>query len=120
LQNPAILLLDEATSALDNTTERQIQQVFEANFGNQTKIAVAHRLSTIMNADMILVIVNGEIVERGTHEELLRIGKEASDKTSNSLTDSKGTPSPGVYYDMWSKQQEDTSVQVAEKETVKQ
>lgn len=71
LKNPPILILDEATSALDNTTERIIQKSLEELSVGRTAIIVAHRLSTIKNADEILVLEDGGIKERGTHEELL-------------------------------------------------
>lgn len=71
LKNPRILILDEATSALDNESERYIQNSLENLSKNRTTIVVAHRLSTIRNADEIIVINNSGIVERGNHEELL-------------------------------------------------
>ena len=71
LKNPPILILDEATSALDNTTEILIQQALDELCRGRTTIVVAHRLSTIKNADEIAVIANGEITEQGTHDELL-------------------------------------------------
>jgi len=71
LKNPAILILDEATSALDNTTEILIQQALDELCKGRTTLVVAHRLSTIRNADEIAVVVNGRITERGTHEELI-------------------------------------------------
>ncbi len=70
LKDPAILILDEATSALDNTTEVLIQQALDELCKGRTTLVVAHRLSTIRNADEIAVVVNGNITERGTHEEL--------------------------------------------------
>ena len=71
LANPAILIMDEATSALDSESERAIQIAMERFLVNRTSFIVAHRLSTIRNADQVLVIDGGEIVERGTHDELL-------------------------------------------------
>jgi ATP-binding cassette subfamily B protein/subfamily B ATP-binding cassette protein MsbA len=71
LKNPPLLLLDEATSALDNTTEKLIQQALDNLRAHRTSFVIAHRLSTIRNADLICVLHHGEIVERGTHEELL-------------------------------------------------
>ena len=72
LKNPPILILDEATSSLDNTTEALIQEALNTLKKGRTTIVVAHRLSTIRNADEILVVSNGKIVESGTHEELIR------------------------------------------------
>ena len=71
LKNPRILILDEATSALDTHSERLIQAALEPLMKNRTTLAIAHRLSTILAADVILVVDKGEIVERGTHQELL-------------------------------------------------
>ena len=71
LKNPPILILDEATSALDNATEIQIQKSLDELSEGRTTIVVAHRLSTIKNADEIAVVYNGEITEQGTHEQLL-------------------------------------------------
>ena len=71
LKNPAILILDEATSSLDNTTEILIQQALDELCKGRTTLVVAHRLSTIKNADEIAVISGGKIVEKGTHEQLM-------------------------------------------------
>ena len=71
LKNPPILILDEATSALDTESERLVQEALERFMKTRTTIAIAHRLSTIKNADEICVLYEGEIVERGKHEELL-------------------------------------------------
>ncbi len=71
LKNPRILILDEATSALDTHSERLIQAALEPLMKDRTTLAIAHRLSTILAADIILVVDKGQIVERGTHEELL-------------------------------------------------
>ena len=70
LRNPRILILDEATSALDSESEAQIQDALELLMQNRTTFTIAHRLSTVMNADVILVLDQGRIVERGTHAEL--------------------------------------------------
>ena len=74
--NPDILLLDEATSALDSESERKVQEALDVLMKGRTTIVVAHRLSTIMNADLILVFKDGEIVEQGQHEELIKAGGE--------------------------------------------
>ena len=84
LKNPSIFLFDEATSALDSHTEKQIQQSLNAISEERTTLIIAHRLSTIVSCDEILVLVKGEIVERGTHKTLLA--------------------KKGVYFDMWQRQ----------------
>ncbi len=84
LKDPAILILDEATSALDNTTEILIQQALDELCRGRTTLVVAHRLSTIKNADEIAVISKGQIAEQGTHEQLMQQG--------------------GVYHDLYSLQ----------------
>ncbi len=71
LKNPPILILDEATSALDTESERLVQDALERLMKSRTTVAIAHRLSTVKNADEICVLHEGEIVERGTHDELL-------------------------------------------------
>ena len=86
LKAPPILVLDEATSALDSFTEREIQSALERVSRGRTTIVIAHRLSTVVNADQILVLDKGVIVERGTHETLLALG--------------------GVYAALWSRQRE--------------
>ncbi|MBR8721493.1 Lipid A export ATP-binding/permease protein MsbA [Bacteroides pyogenes] len=73
LKNPPILILDEATSALDTESERLVQEALERLMKTRTTIAIAHRLSTIKNADEICVLYEGEIVERGKHEELIAL-----------------------------------------------
>ena len=87
LKAPDIILLDEATSALDTETERNIQTSLNKICVNKTSIVVAHRLSTVVNVDQILVLKEGDIVERGTHNELLEGG--------------------GVYAHMWNQQLND-------------
>ena len=74
LKNPAILILDEATSAVDSATEASIQEAMDRLVAGRTTIAIAHRLSTLRNADKLIVMDKGEIVETGTHEELMRAG----------------------------------------------
>lgn len=73
LKNPPILILDEATSALDTESERLVQDALEHLMKTRTTVAIAHRLSTIKHADEICVVHEGQIVERGTHEELLKL-----------------------------------------------
>jgi len=86
LKNPPILLLDEATSALDTHTEREIQGALSEVSRNRTSLVIAHRLSTVVDADEILVLDHGEIVERGRHAELVLRG--------------------GAYASMWNKQKQ--------------
>ena len=74
LRKTPILILDEATSAVDNETEAEIQAAIENLAGSRTIIVIAHRLSTVMRADNILVLEDGKIVESGRHEELLEKG----------------------------------------------
>ena len=73
LKNPPIMILDEATSALDTESEKLVQEALDNLMRNRTSIVIAHRLSTIKNADLICVFHDGQIVERGTHDELLRL-----------------------------------------------
>ncbi len=73
LKNPPILILDEATSALDTESEKLVQEALGNVMKNRTSVVIAHRLSTVVNADMICVMHDGKIVERGTHEELLTL-----------------------------------------------
>jgi ATP-binding cassette, subfamily B, heavy metal transporter len=86
LKSPPILLLDEATSALDSYTEKEIQDALDRVARNRTTLVIAHRLSTVVGADTIIVLDNGDIVERGTHQELLAEG--------------------GLYAGMWNRQRE--------------
>ena len=76
IKNAPILVLDEATSALDNKSEAVVQRAIENLMKDRTVMVIAHRLSTVRNADKIIVINNGEIVEEGSHDELLKLGKE--------------------------------------------
>ncbi|EJF94319.1 ABC transporter ATP-binding protein/permease [Bartonella taylorii] len=86
LKAPPLLILDEATAALDTTTEQEIQQALDIISRGRTTLIIAHRLSTVINADEILVLKNGRIIENGTHAELLR--------------------KKGLYASMWNKQLE--------------
>ncbi|MGD0192608.1 MAG: ABC transporter ATP-binding protein/permease [Rhizomicrobium sp.] len=96
LKNPPILLLDEATSALDTGTEREIQSALAAVSKNRTTLVIAHRLSTVVDADEILVLDHGQIIERGRHSELVAQG--------------------GHYASMWNKQKEAAAVRERLKE----
>jgi len=73
VKEPKILLLDEATSALDAESERVVQDALDRVIVNRTTVVVAHRLSTIKNADVIAIVKNGVIAENGTHETLIKI-----------------------------------------------
>jgi ATP-binding cassette subfamily B protein len=86
LKAPPILMLDEATSALDSHTEKEIQDALERVSRNRTTLVIAHRLSTVVHADEIIVLEKGEIVERGTHLELMK--------------------ARGLYHSLWTQQQE--------------
>jgi ATP-binding cassette subfamily B protein len=86
LKSPPILMLDEATSALDSHTEKEIQDALELVAQNRTSLVIAHRLSTVVHADNIIVLDHGEIVEQGTHLELLAKG--------------------GLYASLWARQRE--------------
>ena len=93
LKNPPVLILDEATSALDSRTEEAILDTLNAIAENRTTITIAHRLSTVVGADQIVVLDGGRVAERGTHAELLRRG--------------------GLYADMWARQQAEREMQEA-------
>jgi ABC-type multidrug transport system fused ATPase/permease subunit len=71
MKNPPILILDEATSALDTESERLVQKALETLMANRTVLVIAHRLSTVTNADKIILLDKGEIKEMGTHNELM-------------------------------------------------
>jgi ATP-binding cassette subfamily B protein len=93
LKNPPILIFDEATSALDSKTEQAIQEQLDLAAQGRTSLIIAHRLSTVMKADQILVLDQGRVVEQGSHQELLAAG--------------------GAYAQMWALQMEE-SAEVAE------
>ena len=88
LKAPPILVLDEATSALDTHTEREIQAALDVVSKNRTTLVIAHRLSTVIGADEIIVLKRGEIAERGTHDALIAAN--------------------GLYAQMWERQREAT------------
>ena len=92
LKKPLIVMLDEATSALDTQTERQIQATLNTLCSNRTTVVIAHRLSTVVNADEILVLSDGMIVERGVHSGLLARGGHYAEmwKAQVSLAQSSG------------------------------
>ncbi|KAK4510318.1 RNA-dependent ATPase [Mucor velutinosus] len=96
LKNPTILLLDEATSALDTQSERLVQNALDKASASRTTIVVAHRLSTIMKADMIVVLDHGVIVERGTHQRLIELGGIYADLVKKQAIDTEETEEAGA------------------------
>jgi ABC-type transport system involved in Fe-S cluster assembly fused permease/ATPase subunit len=94
LKNPRIFLFDEATSALDSKTEREIQKSLRSVSKDTTTLIIAHRLSTVVHADEILVLEDGKTVERGTHDALLRDG--------------------GIYATLWARQQKTLDLEAAD------
>ena len=90
LANPRILVLDEATASVDTLTEQKIQSAIETIIQGRTSLVIAHRLSTVKNADLILVVRDGKIIEQGRHEELLK--------------------AKGHYYNLYTRQYEDEAI----------
>lgn len=74
MTDPQVLILDEATSNVDTVTESKIQNAMEAIVAGRTSFVIAHRLKTILNADQIIVLKDGQVIEQGNHQELLRLG----------------------------------------------
>jgi ATP-binding cassette subfamily B protein len=94
LKDPPILILDEATASVDTATERLIQEALEHLMANRTSIVIAHRLSTIVHADQILVLDHGQIIERGTHDELLSFDRKYAQLCRQSLLESSTQREP--------------------------
>ena len=93
LRNPPILVLDEATSALDNRTERALQDALDELMVGRTTLVVAHRLSTVRDADLIAVLDRGVVVEKGTHDELVQQGGRYAQLLAASGSDAVELPS---------------------------
>ena len=74
IADPRILILDEATASVDTLTEQQIQNAIDKVIAGRTSVVIAHRLSTVRNADIILVVKDGKIIERGKHDDLIKAG----------------------------------------------
>ncbi|GAA2992987.1 ABC transporter ATP-binding protein [Kitasatospora sp. NPDC006786] len=96
LRNPPVLILDEATSALDNRTERAVQQAVDTLAAGRTTITIAHRLSTVRAADQIAVLDRGEVVELGTHEELVALDGRYAALLRREVPEAAGQPEPAV------------------------
>lgn len=96
LKDAPILVLDEATSALDNESERLVQEALETLMRNRTTLVIAHRLSTVRRADRIVVVVRGQIVEQGTHDELLALDAEYRKLYDLQFQDSEAAEAKGL------------------------
>jgi ATP-binding cassette subfamily B protein len=97
LKQPAIVILDEATSHLDSESEQAIQRALDAALEGRTAIVIAHRLSTVVNADRILVLDDGVIVEQGTHDTLLAAGGLYADLYRTQLDREELQRDPGLF-----------------------
>ena len=95
LKDPPILILDEATSALDTNTEREIQGELKRLGENRTVLMIAHRLSTVVDADEIVVLDQGRIAERGTHEAMLAKGGQYADMWARQEREAEEVSAPG-------------------------
>ena len=93
LKNPAVLILDEATSALDTVAEAAVQEALDTLMQNRTTVIIAHRLSTVRNADLIVVLKDGKIAQQGSHSQLLQQGGIYRDLYTLQLRDAKGARS---------------------------
>jgi len=89
LKNPPLLLLDEATSSLDAESEHLVQQALDVAMKNRTTLVIAHRLSTVKQADRIIVLENGRIIETGNHTDLIHQGGLYSNLAKLQFTDSR-------------------------------
>lgn len=96
LKDPSILILDEATSALDSKNEKEIQAALNKVSTGRTTLIIAHRLSTVVNADEIVVLRKGRVVEKGSHRDLLQLGGEYSKLWAMQIKEASDTISQGA------------------------
>ena len=94
LKNAPVLLLDEATSALDTESERKVQAALDTLMRGRTTLVIAHRLSTVVGADVIYVVDGGRLIESGTHAELLRRGGAYARLHAMQFADNENDPTP--------------------------